>query len=45
MNERLQSALRKLRLSGLAESLQVRLEEAAASRLDACRVPGTDPPG
>ena len=33
MNERLQSALRKLRLSGLAESLQVRLEEAAASRL------------
>jgi len=33
MNERLQSALRKLRLSGLAESLSVRLEEAAASRL------------
>ena len=33
MNERLQSALRKLRLSGLAESLAVRLEEAAASRL------------
>ena len=33
MNERLQSALRKLRLSGLAESLQVRLEEATASRL------------
>jgi DNA replication protein DnaC len=33
MNERLQSALRKLRLSGLAESLPVRLEEAAASRL------------
>ena len=33
MNERLQHALRKLRLSGLAESLQVRLEEAAASRL------------
>ena len=33
MNERLQSALRKLRLSGLAESLQVRLEEAPASRL------------
>ena len=32
MNERLQSALRKLRLSGLAESLEVRLEEAAASR-------------
>jgi len=33
MNERLQDALRKLRLSGLAESLQVRLEEAAANRL------------
>lgn len=33
MNERLQSALRKLRLSGLAESLAVRLEEAAAGRL------------
>ncbi len=33
MNERLHSALRKLRLSGLAESLSVRLEEAAASRL------------
>jgi DNA replication protein DnaC len=33
MNERLQSALRKLRLSGLTESLQVRLEEAVASRL------------
>jgi DNA replication protein DnaC len=33
MNERLQSALRKLRLSGLAESLQVRLEEALANRL------------
>lgn len=33
MNERLQSALRKLRLSGLAESLQVRLEEAIANRL------------
>jgi len=33
MNERLQNALRKLRLSGLAASLQVRLEEAAASRL------------
>jgi DNA replication protein DnaC len=33
MNDRLQSALRKLRLSGLAQSLQVRLEEAAANRL------------
>jgi DNA replication protein DnaC len=33
MNERLHSALRRLRLSGLAESLQTRLEEAAASRL------------
>jgi DNA replication protein DnaC len=33
MNDRLQSALRGLRLSGLAQSLQVRLEEAAANRL------------
>ena len=33
MNERLHSALRRLRLSGLAISLQVRLEEAAANRL------------
>jgi len=33
MNERLQSALRRLRLSGLAQSLQVRLEEATANRL------------
>jgi DNA replication protein DnaC len=33
MNERLQHALRKLRLSGLVESLQIRLEEAAANRL------------
>lgn len=33
MNERLESALRKLRLSGLAQSLQVRLEEAIANRL------------
>lgn len=33
MNERLRSALRKLRLSGLAESLPIRLEEALASRL------------
>lgn len=33
MNERLESALRRLRLSGLAQSLQVRLEEAMANRL------------
>jgi DNA replication protein DnaC len=33
MNERLESALRRLRLSGLAQSLQVRLEEATANRL------------
>ena len=33
MNERLQSALRKLRLSGLIQSLKVRLEEAMANRL------------
>lgn len=29
MNDRLQSALRQLRLSGLMESLDVRLQEAA----------------
>jgi DNA replication protein DnaC len=34
MNERLRSALRKLRLSGLAESLDVRLQEAASNRLN-----------
>jgi DNA replication protein DnaC len=33
MNERLASILRKLRLSGLAESLDVRLEEATANGL------------
>lgn len=33
MNERLESALRKLRLSGLAQSLDIRLQEAAANRL------------
>jgi len=33
MNERLQSALRKLRLSGLSQSLDVRLEEAVRSQL------------
>ena len=33
MNERLQHALRQLRLSGLAESLEVRLQEAAGNRL------------
>jgi DNA replication protein DnaC len=33
MNERLQSALKKLRLSGLAESLDVRLEEALRNGL------------
>jgi DNA replication protein DnaC len=34
MNESLRSALRKLRLSGLAGTLEVRLQEAAASRLN-----------
>jgi len=34
MNERLQSALRKLRLSGLMQTLDVRLEEAASNRLN-----------
>jgi DNA replication protein DnaC len=33
MNETLQSALRKLRLSGLAQSLDVRLQEAAGHGL------------
>src|SRR3989304_10437716 len=33
MNERLQTALRKLRLSGLIESLDVRLQEAAGHQL------------
>jgi len=33
MNESLQAALRKLRLSGLAASLDVRLQEAAGNRL------------
>ena len=33
MNDRLQSALRKLRLSGLAQSLDVRLQEAAGHGL------------
>lgn len=33
MNERLQAALKKLRLSGLRESLEVRLQEAASHQL------------
>lgn len=33
MNDRLQSALRQLRLSGLAESLDIRLQEAAGHQL------------
>ncbi len=33
MNERLQTALRQLRLSGLAQSLDVRLQEAASHQL------------
>ncbi len=33
MNDRLQSALRQLRLSGLAQSLEVRLQEAAGHQL------------
>jgi len=33
MNERLQSALKKLRLSGLAQSLEVRLQEAGGNGL------------
>src|ERR1700761_5001524 len=34
MNDRLQSALRQLRLSGLAETLDVRLQEAAGHQLN-----------
>ena len=34
MNERLQSALHQLHLSGLAQSLEVRLQEAAAQQLN-----------
>ena len=34
MNESLQAALRKLRLSGLVGTLDVRLEEAAGNRLN-----------
>jgi DNA replication protein DnaC len=34
MNEALQSALKKLRLSGLAGTLEVRLQEASANRLN-----------
>lgn len=33
MNDRLQTALRQLRLSGLAESLEIRLQEAAGHQL------------
>ena len=33
MNDRLQSTLRQLRLSGLAQSLDVRLQEAASHQL------------
>ena len=33
MNDRLQTSLRQLRLSGLAESLDVRLQEAASHQL------------
>jgi hypothetical protein len=34
MNDRLRSALNKLRLSGLSESLEVRLHEAASHNLN-----------
>ena len=33
MNERLREALKKLRLSGLGDSLEVRLQEAASHKL------------
>lgn len=34
MNDQLRTALRKLRLSGLTESLEIRLQEAASNRLN-----------
>ena len=34
MNQGLRDAIRELRLSGLAQSLEVRLSEAAGNRLD-----------
>ena len=34
MNERLQTLLRQLRLSGLAQSLDVRIQEAAGHQLN-----------
>ena len=33
MNEALQTAMRKLRLSGMSQTLDVRLQEAAGNRL------------
>ncbi len=41
MNGALQTTLRKLRLSGLAASLEVRLQEAAGHSLNHAGVPGT----
>ena len=34
MNAKLAECLKKLRLSGMAQTLEVRLQEAAANRLD-----------
>jgi hypothetical protein len=45
MNEVLQTTLRKLRLSGMALSLDVRLQEATGNGLNHSRVPGAGPPG
>ena len=36
MKEALLSTLRKLRLSGLAQTLEVRLQEAASHNLECC---------
>jgi hypothetical protein len=41
----LQTTLKQLRLSGLLQTLDVRLQEALANRLEPRRVPGTDLPG
>ena len=42
MNAKLAECLKKLRLSGLAQTLDVRLQEAAGQPPEPCRVPGTD---
>jgi hypothetical protein len=45
MNEALQAAIKKLQLSGMSQTLEVRLQEAASNRLRPRGVPGTGAPG